>query len=106
MRVKSIAECSNGEHSALLLNFIKLPFVIKIFVLSMFKWPLKTGFTVFTLQTLKQNGYVSISIKKYRLFSVEYIRGSGAPECIFHNQHKTLYNLFSPNSAVGWSWAK
>ena len=24
---------------------------------------------------------------------MEYIRGSGAPECIFHNQHKTLYNL-------------
>ena len=26
---------------------------------------------------------------------MEYIRGSGAPECIFHKQHKTLYNLFS-----------
>ena len=35
MQVKSIAECS-----------IKLPFVIKIFVLSTFVWPLKTGFTV------------------------------------------------------------
>ena len=35
-----------GEHSAILLTFIKLPFVIKIFVLSVFKWPLKTGFTV------------------------------------------------------------
>ena len=27
---------------------MKLPFVIKIFVLSIFEWPLKTGFTVFT----------------------------------------------------------
>ena len=36
-----------GEHSALLLTFIKLPSVIKIFVLSFFEWPLKTGFTVF-----------------------------------------------------------
>ena len=35
-----------GEHSAMLLTFIKLPFVIKIFVLSIFEWPLKTGFTV------------------------------------------------------------
>ena len=35
-----------GEHSAILLTFIKLPFVIKIFVLSIFEWPLKTGFTV------------------------------------------------------------
>ena len=45
----------NGEHSAILLTFIKLPFSIKNFVLSIlsgrlcfvyFKWPLKTGFTV------------------------------------------------------------
>ena len=35
-----------GEHSAILLTFIKLPFVIKIFVLSNFEWPLYTGFTV------------------------------------------------------------
>ena len=35
-----------GEHSAIHLTFIKLPFVIKIFVLSIFEWPLKTGFTV------------------------------------------------------------
>ena len=34
------------EHSAILPTFIKLPFVIKIFVLSIFEWPLKTGFTV------------------------------------------------------------
>ena len=35
-----------GEHSAILLTFIKLPFVIKAFVISIFEWPLKTGFTV------------------------------------------------------------
>ena len=35
-----------GEHSAILSTFIKLPFVIEIFVLSVFEWPLKTGFTV------------------------------------------------------------
>ena len=35
-----------GEHSAILLTFIKLPFVNKIVVLSIFEWPLKTGFTV------------------------------------------------------------
>ena len=49
MQVKSIAECSKGEHSAILLTFIKLPFVIKILVLSIFEWPLKTGFTVLAL---------------------------------------------------------
>ena len=31
------------EHSAILLTFIKLPFVIKIYVLSIFECPLKTG---------------------------------------------------------------
>ena len=30
----------------LLLNFIKLPFVIKIFILSIFEWSFYTGFTV------------------------------------------------------------
>ena len=37
-----------GEHSAILSTFIKLPFVIKIFVLSTFEWPFYTGFTVFS----------------------------------------------------------
>ena len=32
-----------GEHSAILSTFIKLQFVIKTFVLSIFEWPLKTG---------------------------------------------------------------
>ena len=36
MQVKSIA----------LSPFIKLPFVIKVFVLSIFEWPFYTGFTV------------------------------------------------------------
>ena len=35
-----------GEHSAILLTFIKLPFVIKSFVLSIFEWPFYTDFTV------------------------------------------------------------
>ena len=35
-----------GEHSAILSTFIKLPFVIKTFVLSIFERPFYTGFTV------------------------------------------------------------
>ena len=34
------------EHSAILMTFIKLPFVINIFILSIFEWPFKKGFTV------------------------------------------------------------
>ena len=43
MQVKSIAECFCNTF-----DFIKLPFVIKIFVLSIFffEWPFYTGFTV------------------------------------------------------------
>ena len=35
-----------GEHSAILLICFKLPFVIKIFVLSIYEWPFYTGFTI------------------------------------------------------------
>ena len=35
-----MAECSNG--SAILSTFIRLPFIIKVFVLSTFEWQLKT----------------------------------------------------------------
>ena len=38
-----------GEHSAILSAFIKLPIVIKIFVLSIFEWVFYTGFTVYNL---------------------------------------------------------
>ena len=35
------------EHSAILSTFIKIPFVIKIIILSVFEWPFYTGFTVY-----------------------------------------------------------
>ena len=38
-----------GEHTAILSTFIKLQFVINIFVLSIFEWSLKTGFTVIAI---------------------------------------------------------
>ena len=39
-----------GEHSAILFTFIKLPFVITIFVLYIFEWLTYTGFTVLDLE--------------------------------------------------------
>ena len=39
-------------HSAILLTFIKLPFAIKTFVLSIFEWLLKTGFNVYLNKTI------------------------------------------------------
>ena len=40
------------EHSAILLTFIKLSFVVEIFVLSIFEQPFYTGFTVHVLINL------------------------------------------------------
>ena len=46
MHLKSIAECSKGSILQYFGPCIKLPHVFKTFVLSIFEWPLKTGFTV------------------------------------------------------------
>ena len=50
MPVRSIAECSKrafcNTFDVILLTFLKLPLVFKTFDLSIFEWPLKTGFTV------------------------------------------------------------
>ena len=47
MQVKSIAECSKRAFcNTFDLHSIKLPFVIKIFVLTIFEWPFYTGLTV------------------------------------------------------------
>ena len=43
-----------GEHSAILLTFLKQPFAIDTFLLSIFEWPLKTCFTVFLSGRLRQ----------------------------------------------------
>ena len=42
------------EHSAILLAFIKPPFVMKIFVLSIFEWPFYTDFTVNIAEVLSR----------------------------------------------------
>ena len=41
------------EHSAILLTFIKLPFSVETFVLSIFNWLFKTGFTVSGLSMVR-----------------------------------------------------
>ena len=49
-----------GEHSAILSTFIKLPFVIKIFVLSIFECPLYRGFTVYCVGRAFQIKYTKV----------------------------------------------
>ena len=63
MQVKKYCRMLQGEHSETLSTFIKLPFVIKISVLSIFEWSLKTGFTVTTkIMPIVSDGSSSISV--------------------------------------------
>ena len=68
-----------GEHSAILSNFIKLPFAMKIFVLSIFEWPFKTGFTVMLFfHTLIPSEYwVIVEIRK-QLYTRAHVLGNGS----------------------------
>ena len=59
------------EHSAILSTFVKLPFVVKTFVLSFFEWPFYTGFTV-TLKSLVYVHHYKSIIKQIKAKSVTY----------------------------------
>ena len=63
-----------GEHSAILPIFIVLPFVIKIFVLSIFEWSLYTGYTVLNKRLLFSNFLGSLG------FAVDRLINSIVPE--------------------------
>ena len=47
------------EYSAILSTFIKLPFVIKIFALSIFKCPLYTGFKTLKAKCIKRSAEIT-----------------------------------------------
>ena len=47
-----------GEHFAILLAFIKLPFVIKIIVLSIFDWPFYTSFVCMFVTFIQINAKI------------------------------------------------
>ena len=83
MKVKSIAECSLNEsqkycrmllleHSAILLTFIKLPFSIYTFVLYIFEWPLKTGFTVVVLVSVPNTFRLDTTFFEILFLAVSY----------------------------------
>ena len=70
-----------GEHSAILSTFLKLSFAIKIFVLSIFEWPLKTGFTV-----------VSVCFQMY--LSYDFASGSDITPCIKNDKPLVVYRFW------------
>ena len=67
------------EHSAILLTFIKLPFVIQIFVLSIFEWPLKTGFTVVVLVTHKDL-YTVYELEEKSMILIAQVSSEGSDQ--------------------------
>ena len=60
-----------GEHSAILSTFIKLPFVIKIFVLSILEWRFYTGVTVPCLMNSISFSKIEIIFTIFWCFSFE-----------------------------------
>ena len=74
-----------GEHSAILLTFIELPSVIKVFVLSIFEWPLKTGFTVFdkTLQIISLHMEEPMAIKNISILFLQIKQGGMVPKELY-----------------------
>ena len=81
MQVKSIAE---WEHSAILLTFIKLPFVIKVFVMSIFEWPFYTGFTVFCYK-IDISDFCFMHILHQIEYKMHFCSGS-VVECLIRDQ--------------------
>ena len=73
-----------GEPAAILPSFIKLQLVIKIFVLSIFEWPLKTDFTVL-------RDTINIYFKCY-------LRDMSVEVCHLSTQHSSKFTqyLFVP----------
>ena len=70
-----------------LLTFIELPFVIKIFVLSIFEWPCYTGFTVdYFMDRISK-------ILKYPNYSA--LSGSLQKECQFAHLCLSIEWLFT-----------
>ena len=61
------------EHSAILLTFIKLPFVLKTFVLPIFEWALKTGFTVYFPIFHKKFFFCYIVVREEEISIVERV---------------------------------
>ena len=89
-----------GEHSAILVTFIKLPFVIKTFVLSIFEWPFYTGFTVLYYELLISSQYsdeISLSLRIRCMDEKQCGSKIHNPYCFHpHNEFMSLSKNYLP----------
>ena len=79
------------EHSAILSTFIKLRFVIKIFVLSIFEWPFYTGFTVWACMST----FFVMRPRPHSQFTLFHLINS-LYETEFNLSYDTKNNAFNP----------
>ena len=91
-----------GEHSAILLTFIKLPFVIKIFVLSIFEWQFYTGFTVpiFCIQGVNYFRFVDLKKAASLLIILLFCRRRKLKKYVktkLYSRQKMVRERFPPN---------
>ena len=87
-----------GEHSAIISTFIKLTFVIKTFVLTIFEWLFYTGFTVSCHFFLSWESYLLHSeVHKYMLNTVDGLKFWTIAAC-----QKSLDKQCSPRSDCFW----
>ena len=68
-------------HSAILSTFIKPPFAIKIFVLSIFEWLLKTGFGKFVTN---QSSSGNVNICLIKKLKVQFFKSYGLQYSLLH----------------------
>ena len=108
-----------GEHSAILSTFIKLPFVIKIFVLSIFEWPFYTGLlfiVVLLTQTsdtckVKEKTLVNFKYRSYPLSchyfvcpkSICFLRLLHTFKCTLDKILSYRSNQYEPWSDLVWA---
>ena len=80
------------EHSAILSTFIKLPFVSKTFVLSIFVWLLKTGSFVVYIGLDKQNNFECKIVNIFLSTSLETVLLSTHNICFGLDIRKLFFN--------------
>ena len=71
INLKKNMELGSFMHKHPILTFIKLPFVVKFFVLSIFKWPFYTGFTA--LHVLFQHFDVNAQLSSGTSYSINQL---------------------------------
>ena len=96
----NVVQDTPREHSAILSTFINLPFVIKIFVLSIFEWPFYIVFTVLRNRLLKcedKHKYKKYPKWNSNLEIMLIFRWRKRNSSFNENANKNLH-IFNPNS--------